>query len=610
MKVPRNMIWLLASAVLLVNCTDDDINPGGGGSSSVDDGGKYTETTVTVNRNGEKTQTAVLRFYASMDGVPYISISDFHKVMLPQATMTVSRQGDNYVISTSGGTATVDVKADQMTTSSIVSIFDMMSLLGPNYPAAVSYDGSLYLKPKERLLLPEVATVTFDFKKYSIDLHDDGTNVYMPYATLADIYSDMNLNTTYYNDTDKELVVSSPLNLDFNNTSKIDPQHKQRVYGRKELTEAQAQYRYNELCFVFDYIYGFPGHDNELYRVGMEQCGFDAALDKAKSGAEVKKLLKSKDNAAFMLGMDGLQMLAFDRGHTSVLQSTMIDSLADVKARYQSFAAQYPATVALKEEFFQTMGAVFGHAKEMTALRKATYGSKKYIASTDKSTAVILINDFMSLDYEGWKTFYASQKTEADWETLLARDSNMVATFLSGVKQARKDRVKNVILDVTLNSGGSTDIVMTLLSLVARDESERQQVKLYSDYVITKQASTTSFVVDRNFDGKFDEADAKVDYSDLNFAILTSNYSFSCGNLMPSMMRDSGFKVMGERSGGGCCAIQSQYTPDGMPYTISCYRLRMKNAKGENIDVGVPVDIAIPVEKFYDIDYLAGKFAN
>jgi len=254
------------------------------------------------------------------------------------------------------------------------------------------------------------------------------------------------------------------------------------------------------------------------------------------------------------------------------------------------------------------MGAVYEHAGEMTELRKGTYGKKKYIASTDKSTAVIVINDFMSLDYEGWKAYYASQKTEADWQTLLARDSNMVATFLSGVRQARKDGVKNVILDVTLNGGGSSDIVLTLLSLITRNETERQQVTLYADYVISKQATTTHYVVDRNFDGKFDEADAKVDYSDLNFAILTSNYSFSCGNLMPSVMKDSGFKVMGERSGGGCCAIQFQYTPDGMQYGISCYRLRMVNAKGENIDVGVPIDIDIPVEKFYDIDYLAEKF--
>ncbi len=50
----------------------------------------------------------------------------------------------------------------------------------------------------------------------------------------------------------------------------------------------------------------------------MEQCGLDAALDKAKSGSEVKQLLKSKDNIAFLLGMDGFQQLADDGRQTDL----------------------------------------------------------------------------------------------------------------------------------------------------------------------------------------------------------------------------------------------------------------------------------------------------
>ncbi len=605
MKVLRIFIWLLASATFFLSCTDDDNNTGGEKAVPADDGGSYTETVVTINRDGVKAGSAVLRFYSNKDGIPYISVSDFHKVMLPQGSMKVSRQGDNYEISTSGGTATVDVKNDLFTTTSMVSIFDMISNKGTDLPCAVSYDGSQYIKPRERLLLPAVATVTFDFRQYSIDLHDDGSNVYFPYATLADIYSDMNLNTTYYNDGDRALIVNSK--LAFDGYDKMDPNRRQRIYGRQELTDDMAQYRYNELCFVFDHIYGYPGHDNELFRVGMEQCGFDAALDKANTGAEVKKLLKSKDNAAFILGMDGLQQLAFDRGHTNITQSRYIAKLPDVKARYETYAAQYPATAKLFKDFSQTMTDVRHYADSLTALRKKTYGHKKYIASSDKSTAVIVLNSLMDLDYQGWKTYYDSQKTEADWDKLLARDSNMVATFLNGVRMARKDGVKNVILDLTLNSGGSSDIALAILSLITRNETERQQVALYSDYVISHQASTTHYIVDRNFDGRFDAEDAKVDYSDLNFAVLTSNYSFSCANLMPSLMKDSGFKVMGERSGGGSCAIQLQFTPDGMMYIISCYRLRMLNAKRENIDAGIPVDIAVPTDKLYDIDYLAEK---
>ncbi len=394
MKVLRNL-WLLASVALFVNCSNEDNHAGGAKVVPVDDGGQYTETVVTLNRNGVKNGTATLRFYSNLDGIPYISIKDFHKVMLPQGSMTVSRKGDLYEIATSGGTAMVDVKADQFVTSSIISIFDMISLIGRDIPCSIPYDGSLYLKPKDLQLLPEVASVTFDFKKYSIDLHDDGSNIYFPYATLADIYSDMNMNTTYYNDGDKELIITTD---EIENYVKVDPDRNERIYGRQEVSDALAQFRYNELCFVFDYIYGYPGRDNELFRAGMEQYGLDAALDKAKSGSEVKRLLKSKDNAAFLLGMDGFQQLVDDGGHTSVSQAKNIAELPAVLARLEACAAQYPATVALVKEYSDNRNKLKSYVSKMQTLRKESYGDKKYIVSSDKSTAVIVLNSFMDMD--------------------------------------------------------------------------------------------------------------------------------------------------------------------------------------------------------------------
>ncbi len=608
MKMMRMLILLWIATALFVGCSDSDNTTGGQQTQPVDDGGPYTEKTVTIHRDGVRSGHVQLRFYASKADIPYISVSDFHRVMVPQASLSVTRQGDSYTVTTSGGTATIDVKGDQFTTAAAVSLFDILSLKHPGVPCAVSYDSSPYIIPKERQLLPAAATVTFDFRKYDIDLHDDGSQIFMPYATLADIYSDMNLNTTYYNDGDQELIVNHQ--LAFDDFDKMDPNRRQRIYGRQQVSETYAAYRYHELFFVFDYIYGYPGRDNALYRAGMEQCGFDAALDKCPSGAEVKKLLKSQDNAAFILGMDGLQQLAYDGGHTSVSQVDNIADLPAAKARWDDCAAQHPAAAALFNDFSQTLTGVTSYASQLKTLRQQTYGDQTYIASSDQTTAVIVLNSLMDLDYEGWQTYYASQKTAADWNTLLAREGNAVATFLSGLRQARLDGVKNIILDLTMNTGGSSDIVMTLLSLVTSRPAERQQVALYSDYVLTRQASTTYYVVDRNFDGRFDAADALVDNSQFNFAVLTSHRSFSCANLLPSVLKDSGIKVIGQRSGGGSCAIQFQFTPDGMMYIISCYRLRMLNAKGENIDSGIPVDITIPTEKFYDIDYLATQLAK
>ena len=78
---------------------------------------------------------------------------------------------------------------------------------------------------------------------------------------------------------------------------------------------------------------------------------------------------------------------------------------------------------------------------------------------------------------------------------------------------------------------------------------------------------------------------------DLNFAVLTSRASFSCGNAFPSVLKDNGILVMGEQSGGGACAVQQMATADGFKYQISSARLRFLNKDGESIDGGVPVDV-------------------
>jgi hypothetical protein len=47
-------------------------------------------------------------------------------------------------------------------------------------------------------------------------------------------------------------------------------------------------------------------------------------------------------------------------------------------------------------------------------------------------------------------------------------------------------------------------------------------------------------------------------------------------------------------------------TAEGYPYVRSSY-LCLSNEAGENIDSGVPVDIEIAYNKFYDMAYVASK---
>ena len=134
---------------------------------------------------------------------------------------------------------------------------------------------------------------------------------------------------------------------------------------------------------------------------------------------------------------------------------------------------------------------------------------------------------------------------------------------------------------------------------------------------LTGQLVTETYPVDRNFDGVFDQRDDQVSY-DLHFAVLTSISSFSCANILPSDCRDAGIMILGEQSSGGACPVQENVTADGLPYQLSPF-LRIRNAAGEVIDGGVPVDAELvkagddgkrDYSGLYDLDAISAAIAR
>ena len=59
------------------------------------------------------------------------------------------------------------------------------------------------------------------------------------------------------------------------------------------------------------------------------------------------------------------------------------------------------------------------------------------------------------------------------------------------------------------------------------------------------------------------------------------------------MLSDAGVMVMGERSGGGSCAVQKCVFADGSGWQISSWRGKLINDTGHDIDDGVQVDVDI-----------------
>ena len=576
------------------------------------DGGTYTERVVPVVTKIAPDSQVTLRFYDALPDVAYISAADFQSIVLPGSVMTVTHTGAGiYTLKNADATAVVNVNTDVFQSEQFEAFTNQMGLLQPGM-ANVYYDGMPFVRYKSVAYTPAIVPTTLDLGAYGIDIHADGKGaVYFPFATLADMYTDLFYHHAGFNG---EKVVAN-LSVNEVELSEIDPDYNKPLLASTTRSASLAEFTYKELCFAMDHFYGYPGRVK--YNEQLKTKGLDKTLEEdVECGPKLKKLLLSTNLADYLFGMTGLTGLYFD-SHTSLMIAEAVDdedeNHASLLQDYQKAAMANQDIVALLMEAITSQMSMAQDQRAVMMLRPKSYGEGvTYIKKGD--TAVCIFNSFNSRNEKAWKDYYEGK---GPMPTVENTEKDDMVIFLDALKKADEDpEVKNFIIDITANGGGSADIVMAMTSLIM-DKSYISQ-----DNSLTGQRSLVQYEVDRNFDRVFDAKDKEVHY-DLNFAVLTSPMSFSCGNLFPSMLKDNGVPVMGATSGGGSCAIQAMCTADGFCFQISSFRARLNTLAGENVDTGVvptiPIEVGEPIEvkvdeentikvkdynKFFDIDYL------
>ena len=582
------------------------------------DGGAYTERVVPVVTKVAPDSKVTLRFYEDMPDVAYISAADFQSIVLPGSVMKVTHTGPGeYTLTNAKATAVVNVGTDVFESDEFEAFTNQMGLLQPGM-ANVYYDGLPYVRYKGLISSPEKATTKLDFGAYGIDIRADGKGtVYFPFATLADMYSDLFYHHAGFNG--EKVVANTSVNeVDL---MEIDSTYNQPLLARTVRPANLAQFNYKELCFAMDHFYGFPGRVK--YNESLRTKGLDRTLEEdVECGPDIKKLLLSEKLTDYLMGMTGLTGIYFD-GHTALDITSAVVNDAELKSAYQAVVLEHQDVVTEVMRGFGSMMAMMADQMAINNLRPQAYGEGvTYFKKGD--TAVCVFDSFNNTDNEAWNKYYAG---EGPMPTLGNTQEDDMVIFLDALQKASSDpEVKNLIIDISANGGGSADLVMAMTSLLL------DQSYISMDNTLTGQKSFVAYEVDRNFDGVFDEADKDVHY-DLNFAVLTSGMSFSCGNLFPSILKTAGVPVMGATSGGGACAIQAMCTADGFCFQISSFRARLNTLDGENIDAGVTPDLPIPSDgtveytvklpngteqtvpmkdfsKFFDVDYLRSLLEN
>ena len=501
-------------------------------------------------------------------------------MLLAGTSIRVSKTAaSQYSLTTSHGkTATVNTAEESMTFDDFLNFVALGITTTGESDDDDDDEPSFVLRTKETLT-PATAALSLNMKKYGIDLRGDGRMVYVPLSTLSDMYSNLYSNHVMFNG--EKIIVTN-----FEKTpAEIDAAFFKKPYLTEERPQDLAAYSYGELCFAIDHFYGRPGRKS--IDKTIEADGIDKALDE-----NVRKLLKSTDMEEYIFGMEILGTKLADGSHTlisPILNGTLgglyeeksVESLVD---KYITpFGQLYP---------FEAYGIVKSLAKrdgsdESAAKRKSMLKSDTY--AKVGNTMYCIYDDFGPIDTEGWAAFYKGKGPRPTYNPNFKGDICGIVEALD--KAAADPEVKNFVLDLTCNSGGEAGVLAAITTLLAGKSS------FAFENVLTKQRGVDEFEVDSNFDRVFDKKDKAPRHPELNIAILTSHLAYSCGNLLPSLMKDYGYLIIGEKSGGGSCSIQKMCTPEGLCYQLSSSRTRLINKAGENIDKGVEPHIALEVKK-------------
>lgn len=590
--------WLLLTLMMvgsftLTSCVDNQDNPSGGGGGSGDKDKKYVERLYPVVDPQQKSLgTVLLRFYNDMPNVAYISVSHFQEMMYPGTTIQVANNGDGkFMLTNPFGTAKVDTEKDLFMSNDYEAFTNLMGMVQPGMPNT-TYDALPIIRWKSLEASPAQVTVTLDYGKYGIDIREDGENVYFPFATIADLYTDGYMHIAAFNG---QTVMTAP-----NGAYSLDdgyPEFFITPILQEKRTSDMAEFSYKNLCFTMTNFFGYPGRT--LLEKSMKEKGMDQALkDYGQAGQMTRELLLSTDMFNYISGTGALSYLLDDGGHTYTNVTVISDMTGDAdfvdklkpirETKLKEFLGYCPEYQPINDK----RNARVNIRNQLNTKRKEKFGKGVHYVKVG-NTVYCQFDSFLC-DDSGWRKFY---KGEGPRPTIDKFPNDWLVIIIDALEKAQNDpEVKNFIVDISTNGGGSSDVVVFLSSLFCNKPD------IYYENTLTGQKMKCTYEVDRNLDGKFDEKDKEVNIN-LNVGVLTSNYSFSCANMFPAMMKDYGVALIGQQSGGGSCCVLFNPSAEGFGYRYSTHRARLNNLKGENIDEGIMPDYQLEnLDEFFDID--------
>ena len=521
------------------------------------------------------------RFFENTPSIPYIKLSDFYECWSgDQLTVKALQDGVFEVTTPLEVTGSIDTEKDTIATDYRAAFYLPASdATGDNslYDLFVKFD----FENSKTVGGPESPGETLDLSKYHIDMIAGDNDVWVPAATLCDLFT----TSTKIGGVVENMLVFGGSHVQPFSTVDVSatPQHADAFAdaNKESRPEDMAEFNYNELCFSFDRTYGFPGRPT--YTDLMHEKGLDGMLSEANDTTKaIKQLLLSTDLMDYVTGFSALNYYLWDGGHTMFpdvpyFSSYISENIGPAQQKFYQSGLSFEGAA----DFIGDQNSVGMSADCAKAAREALFAQEgvkteklAYATYAEVGDIAFFSFDQFIMDIPGWTAYY-----QGDGEM----PEDTASEFFYAVSKADANpEIKRFVVDLGTNIGGVTLTTQYIINMIAGLEQTSTADNIYGGI------STTVYKIDKNFDKVIDEKDAAFK-PDLEFGIITSNRSFSCGNWLPALAKENGIMLMGEQSGGGGCMVVHRMTADGLPYLLSngaCF----VDKNGNSIDNGVEPD--------------------
>ena len=558
----------------------------GSGDSQI----KNVSMVASTGKDSVTTLNDFFALYFKKDSqLPYISLNDgvkflnflkaarFDDTANQNHYFRLSQNGDNPVITDErGNTLSFDLTNQTLTYSD----FDSFLTYVDRNLEPLSIGGSSIRRKlvKSSATFTKGNSVTIDLKPYkSIGLTTYKEKVYLPLVTFNDlVYNPMELASLAYNGKAVYMVSDGDLYTKNKEGKQVLTSYGQRYFDvpHRELSEEERNLYFDELCLVFDNEYGLKKEK------GLPS--FSSFIEEKGFAKDFQSLDPKKLDEALQLSLS-----YFNDGHTSfTLQSPLYP--------FGQFTYDDSRFNPVRDKWLED-------GEKLSKSRPASAPLGNSIDEENK-TFYIAFNEFTECP----ENSLYSEATFKDQETI---NSNTAAQFASAYRYLNSDEAKGkidtVVVDLSTNDGGSSDsLIYSLCTLVG-------EAKVSTKNPITGAKNDSRIKADLNLDGVIDDKDVGLVDKGYNVAIMSSQYTFSCGNALPALAKTSNpkIKTLGETSGGGACIVHSSVSNTGSSFVLSGLTELMMEKDGTltTVEKGVEADVAIAQSSMFDRDAVSKK---